>query len=82
MENIGLIIIGLVIIYQAIKLFKDQRELKKELKRMEDDWDKNIEFEGYVGSGISQKKKNYPTLNDDHIHGARIEPTKDKDHIA
>ena len=80
METAVLVGVGLAIIWQTIKLIKEHRKLNKEMKRMEDD--RNIEFSGYVGSGVSQKKKNYPTLNDDHVPGARIEPTKDKDHIA
>ena len=80
MYEIVLIIVGIAIIYQSVKLIKEQRKLKKQMKNMSDDWDRNIEFEGYVGSGISQKRKNYPTLDDDHVPGARIEPHSISNH--
>lgn len=63
MENIVLIIIGLAIIYQGYMIFKSQRKLKYDMKKMKDDY--NIEFGATEGSGIEVVKKQYPELVDD-----------------
>ncbi len=57
MENIILIGVGLMIIYQSYKLITEQQKLKKDLAKMKADY--NIEFKGPGGS-VSRQRKNYP----------------------
>ena len=61
MENIVLIIIGLAIIYQGYMIFKSQRKLKYDMKKMKDDY--NIEFGATEGSGIEVVKKQFCKYN-------------------
>ena len=60
MENIVLIIIGIAIIYQSYKLIKQQKELRKKMDRMKEDF--NIEYGAIEGTGIHVVKKQYPDL--------------------
>jgi len=66
-ENAILTGIASAIIYQGYKLLMKQRELKKQLKEMRDEWDRSIDYSGHTGSGINTSRKNYPELevNDD-----------------
>ena len=80
MENLVLIIVGLGIIYMSYNTYKKEKELKKELKRMRDDF--NLEFRGDGGS-ISTQRKNYPDneLKDDWRE-AVIDDTQEPHSIA
>jgi len=72
--------IAIVIIWQGFVLIQKQRELRRKmdiLQQAEDD--RNIDYSGYTGSGISYKRKHYPDLEivDDHRQTVE-EPKEDK----
>ncbi len=67
MENAVLVGIALAIFYNMYKLRQKQKEVRQsfeDLKRANEDL--NIEFGSSKGTGISLKRKHYPTLEDDH----------------
>ena len=80
MENLVPVIIFVGIIWQGFKLMKRQDALHEEMERLrrEED-DRNIDFSGHTGSGISYKRKHYPDLEitDDHKTGI-VNPDPEK----
>jgi len=61
METIVLTVIGLVIIYQGYKIVQKQKELKRKMFHMKEDF--NIEFRN--NGSISKQRKNYEQMTDD-----------------
>ncbi len=64
---------GIAILYQSVKLIREQRKLKKEMNKLNHDW--NIEFKN--GGSVSRQRKNYGQMDDDWRHEVGdIEPTQ------
>ena len=60
-----IVLMGLAIAYQSYRLITTQKRLDKEIRDLIKEVDRNIDFSGDVGSGISLTRKNYPEMKDD-----------------
>ena len=70
-ENIGIIIIGLAILWQGYYLRRSQLALKKKMSKFDD---RNITFK----NGISYEKKHYPQQQADDDYVSEILETNKK----